>query len=213
LLKEQLEPWSFEVAASVTGLAMETIARFADGFNAVMGGVDRTGLRSRLQIFGSVEPGVFFDLALDQLRGRKSAREFEWEFGARSEKRNLCLTNAASINLSYQGVADDLTQEQEGLYPRPLLEYDREAREKGWMPRLPRDVQPRAWVTGGNNVLRRSNLTHRSLEHLWPALELIVDVNFRLSFTGMHADYLLPAAGYYEKPGIKYPVAYVPYLH
>jgi anaerobic selenocysteine-containing dehydrogenase len=160
-----------------------------------------------------VEPGFLFDLVLDRLRGRKSAREFEWEFSARSEERNLCGTNAASINLSYQGVGDDLNREQEGLYPRPLLAYDEEAREKNWMPRLPRQSQPRAWVTGGNNVLRRSNLTHRSLEHLWPALELIVDVNFKLGFTGMHADYLLPAAGYYEKPGIKYPVSYIPYLH
>jgi anaerobic selenocysteine-containing dehydrogenase len=123
------------------------------------------------------------------------------------------VTNAASINLNYQGIAEDLTKEQEGLHPRPLVLYDREAREKGWMPVLPRATQPRGWVTGGNNVLRRSNLTHRSLEHLWPTLELIVDVNFKLTFTGMHADYLLPAAGYYEKPGIKYPVSYIPYLH
>src|SRR5690606_8790987 len=40
-----------------------------------------------------------------------------------------------------------------------------------------------------------------------------VDVNQKVTFTGLHADYLLPAAGYYEKPGIKYSVAYVPYLH
>jgi anaerobic selenocysteine-containing dehydrogenase len=268
LLKEQLEPWSFEEAARVTGLSVDAIARFAegfaraerpmvlsswganrfyhshqmnrakilclslkgavgrkgggyhstgwiglDGFNAVMGGVERTGLRGRFAILGLVDPKLLFELALDRVRGRKSDREFEWELGAHMEKRNLCATNAASINLSYQGVADDLTQEQEGLHPRPLLAYDREAREKDWMPRLPRDVQPRAWVTGGNNVLRRSNLPQRSLEHLWPALELMVDVNFKLSFTGMHADYLLPAAGYYEKPGIKYPVSYVPYLH
>jgi DMSO reductase family type II enzyme molybdopterin subunit len=268
ILKEQLEPWSFEEAARVTGLSVNAVARFAegfarakrpmvlsswganrfyhshqmnrakilclslkgavgrkgggyhstgwiglDGFNAVMGGVDRTGLRGRFAILGLVDPKVLFKLALDRVRGRKSDREFEWELGAHMEKLNLCATNAASINLSYQGVADDLTQEQEGLHPRPLLAYDREAREKDWMPRLPRDVQPRAWVTGGNNVLRRSNLPQRSLEHLWPALELMVDVNFKLSFTGMHADYLLPAAGYYEKSGIKYPVAYVPYLH
>ncbi len=68
-------------------------------------------------------------------------------------------------------------------------------------------------MTGGNNVLRRSNLPQRSLEHLWPALDLVVDVNPKFTFTGMHADYLLPAAGYYEKRGIKYTVAYVPYLH
>jgi anaerobic selenocysteine-containing dehydrogenase len=184
-----------------------------DGFSGVMSSVDRTGLRGRLALFAGADPRVLFDLVLDQLRGRKSAREFEWELSAHIEERSLCATNAASLNLSYQGVGDDLNREQEGLYPRPLLAYDREAREKDWMPRLPRDVQPRAWVTGGNNVLRRSNLTHRSLEHLWPALDMIVDVNFKLGFTGMHADYLLPAAGYYEKSGIKYPVAYVPYLH
>jgi len=268
LLREQLEPWSFEEAARVTGLSVGAIRRFAegfaraerpmvlsswgsnrffyshqmnrakilclslkgavgregggyhstgwmglDGFSGAMGGVEHTGLRGTLAIFAAAEPRFLFGLVLDRLRGRKSAREFEWEFSAHSEERALCATNAASINLSYQGVADDLNREQEGLHPRPLLAYDREAREKGWMPRLPRDVQPRVWVTGGNNVLRRSNLTHRSLEHLWPALDLIVDVNFKLGFTGMHADYLLPAAGYYEKPGIKYPVSYVPYLH
>ena len=103
-------------------------------------------------------------------------------------------------------------REQAGLYPRPLTQYDREAREKNWMPRFPRK-QTRAWVTGGNNVLRRSNLPQRSLEHLWPELELVVDVNPKFTLTGMHSDYLLPAAGYYEKRGIKYAVAYIPYLH
>jgi nitrate reductase alpha subunit len=87
-----------------------------------------------------------------------------------------------------------------------------EAEQKGWMPVKPRNQPPRAWVTGGSNVLRRSNLPQRMLEHLWPGLELVVDVNQKVSFTGLHADYLLPAAGYYEKPGIKYSVAYVPYL-
>jgi len=268
LLREHLEPWSFEATARVTGLSVESIARFAEGFaraerpmvlsswgsnryfhshqmnrakilclslkgavgrkgagyhstgwvgmegfEALFGGAEHTGLRGRLALLGLADPGVLFRLALDLIRGRKSAREFEWELGPHLEERVLCATNAASLNLGYQGVANDLAQEQEGLHPRPLLAYDREARDKGWMPRLPRNGQPRAWVTGGNNVLRRSNLTRRSLEHLWPALELVVDVNFKLGFTGMHADYLLPAAGYYEKPGIKYPVAYVPYLH
>ena len=80
------------------------------------------------------------------------------------------------------------------------------------MPRFP-SKQARAWVTGGNNVLRRSNLPQRSLEQLWPELDLVVDVNPKFTFTGMHADYLLPAAGYYEKRGIKYAVAYIPDLH
>jgi anaerobic selenocysteine-containing dehydrogenase len=173
---------------------------------------DRTGLLGRLALFMNMDAGTLFDLAVERVRGRISAQRMTWELAGEMGEDFACLTNAASLNLGYQGVAEDLDREQEGLYPRPLTEYDREAREKGWMPRYPRK-QARAWVTGGNNVLRRSNLPQRSLEHLWPELELVVDVNPKFTFTGMHADYLLPAAGYYEKRGIKYAVAYIPYLH
>jgi DMSO reductase family type II enzyme molybdopterin subunit len=173
---------------------------------------EHTGLRGRLALFMGMDLGTLFDLAVERVRGRISAQRMTWEMAAEMGEEFACLTNAASLNLAFQGVAEDLDREQAGLYPRPLTEYDREAREKSWMPRFP-SVQARAWVTGGNNVLRRSNLPQRSLEHLWPELELIVDVNPKLTFTGMHADYLLPAAGYYEKRGIKYAVAYVPYLH
>ena len=34
-----------------------------------------------------------------------------------------------------------------------------------------------------------------------------------LSYTGTQSDYILPAAGWYEKTGIKYTVAHVPYVH
>jgi len=263
LLREHLEPWTFEATAKVTGLAAEQIEQFAEGFArakrpmvlsswgsnrflhsdqmnrakilclSLKGAVGRkgagyhstgwietgglgigehTGLRGRLALFMNMDPGRLFELAVDRVRGRISAQRMTWELAGEMGEDFACLTNAASLNLAYQGVADDLDREQAALYPRPLTEYDREAREKGWMPRFP-TKQARAWVTGGNNVLRRSNLPQRSLEHLWPELELIVDVNPKFTFTGMHADYLLPAAGYYEKRGIKYAVAYIPYLH
>jgi DMSO reductase family type II enzyme molybdopterin subunit len=263
LLREHLEPWTFEATAEVTGLAAEQIEQFAEGFArarrpmvlsswgsnrffhsdqmnrakilclSLKGAVGRkgsgyhstgwietgglglgehTGLRGRLALFMGMDLGTLFDLAVERVRGRISAQRMTWELAAEMGEELACLTNAASLNLAFQGVADDLDREQADLYPRPLTEYDREAREKNWMPRFPRK-QARAWVTGGNNVLRRSNLPQRSLEHLWPDLELVVDVNPKLTFTGMHADYLLPAAGYYEKRGIKYAVAYIPYLH
>ncbi len=47
---------------------------------------------------------------------------------------------------------------------------------------------------------------------LWPKLEMIAIVDFRLSTTGAKADLLPPAAGYYEKMGIKYAVALAPYV-
>jgi len=268
ILREHLEPWTIEAAAEVTGLSIEQVRGFAEGFaraqrpmvlsswganryfhsdhmnrakilclslkgaigrkgagfnntgwfglggfDAAQGGAEDTGIRDNLTILRLVEPKVLFQMALDRVRGRIGQAEFEWELGDHVEKRNACLVNAASLNYGYEGVSEMLDREVEGLYPRPLEAYDKEAREKDWTPLLPRKTPPRAWVTGGNNFLRRSNLAGRALETMWPKLELIVDINPKLTFTGMHADYLLPAAGYYEKPGIKYPVAYVPYLH
>jgi nitrate reductase alpha subunit len=46
---------------------------------------------------------------------------------------------------------------------------------------------------------------------LWPKLKLIATLDFRFSTTGRKADLILPAAGYYEKRGIKYAVALAPY--
>ncbi len=37
------------------------------------------------------------------------------------------------------------------------------------------------------------------LDHLWPKLDLIVTVDFRMSITAMHSDIVLPAAQHYEK--------------
>jgi nitrate reductase alpha subunit len=47
---------------------------------------------------------------------------------------------------------------------------------------------------------------------LWPKLRLVVAIDTRLSTTGAKADLLLPAAGYYEKRGIKYAIALTPYV-
>jgi nitrate reductase alpha subunit len=47
---------------------------------------------------------------------------------------------------------------------------------------------------------------------LWPKLKLIAAIDFRLSTTGMKSDLVLPAAGYYEKAGIKYAMALAPYV-
>lgn len=45
-------------------------------------------------------------------------------------------------------------------------------------------------------------------------LELVVCTDVKWCFTAMHSDYVLPAAGRYEKAaGIKYTISYVPYLH
>ena len=89
----------------------------------------------------------------------------------------------------------------------------REALRNGWFPVRPAaDKPPRVLVTSGVNPLRRWPLPQVIERVLWPKFNLIVAVDTRLSTTGMKADLLLPAAGYYEKRGIKYAVALAPYV-
>ena len=74
------------------------------------------------------------------------------------------------------------------------------------------DREPRVLIFSGSNPLRRWPAPQIAKEHLWPKLRCLVAVNFRMSTTAMHADYFLPAAGYYEKHGIKYAQSYIPYV-
>ena len=96
---------------------------------------------------------------------------------------------------------------------RTFDEYLEEAMEKGWwdnaMAKVWQDVEPRVLYESGGNVLRR----HRGgqemlLKHLWPKLKLIVSVDFRINTTGLHSDYILPAAQHYEKMGNSMPACH-----
>jgi len=96
--------------------------------------------------------------------------------------------------------------------PRPAREYMREALERKWiLVRPSADKPPRVLVTSGVNPLRRWPAPQVVERVLWPKLKMIAALDFRLSTTGAKADLLLPAAGYYEKHGLKYAVGLVPY--
>ena len=96
---------------------------------------------------------------------------------------------------------------------RPFDAYVQESIDKGWIPIHPSPGRsPRALVFTGSNPLRRWPAPQNALKGLWPKLDLVVSVNFRASTTGLFADYILPAAAYYEKHSIKYAQSYVSYL-
>ena len=96
---------------------------------------------------------------------------------------------------------------------RAPREYFHDALERGWMRARPApDRPPRVLVTSGVNPLRRWPVPQVIERVLWPKLNLIVAIDTRLSTTGLKADLILPAAGYYEKHGIKYAVALAPYV-
>jgi steroid C-25 hydroxylase alpha subunit len=97
--------------------------------------------------------------------------------------------------------------------PRAVADYVREALAKGWLRVCPpAERPPKVYFYTGVNPLRRWPVPQVVRQHLWPKLELIVNVNFRMSSTGLESDVLLPAAGYYEKIGLKYPQSLVPYV-
>jgi anaerobic selenocysteine-containing dehydrogenase len=94
---------------------------------------------------------------------------------------------------------------------RPFFD---EALARGHFPVSPAPgaEPPEVLVSFCGNVLRHTRAGQHVRDTLFAKAKLIVDVNFRASETGRYADILLPAAGWYEKIGIKYIVAFVPYV-
>jgi DMSO reductase family type II enzyme molybdopterin subunit len=97
---------------------------------------------------------------------------------------------------------------------RGAAPYLEEALAKGHFPVSPPPGAdpPEVLVSFGGNVLRHSRMGNRIRDSLFATARLVVDVNFRMSETGRQSDLLLPAAGWYEKIGIKYIAAVVPYV-
>ncbi|MBI2890841.1 MAG: molybdopterin-dependent oxidoreductase [Nitrospirae bacterium] len=98
-------------------------------------------------------------------------------------------------------------------FPRSVESCAKESMEKDWMPVYPRPGKdPKVFIFSGVNPLRRWPTPSRIREVLWPKLDLIVSINPRMSSSGLQADLVLPAAGWYEKTGIKFTMSYVPYV-
>jgi len=103
--------------------------------------------------------------------------------------------------------------DQDPSLQRPFDSYVQESIDKGWIPiHPPAGRRPRAFTFTGSNPLRRWPAPQHAREHLWPGLDLVVAVNFRMSTSALFSDYVLPAAAYYEKHSIKYAQTYVSYL-
>jgi DMSO reductase family type II enzyme molybdopterin subunit len=97
--------------------------------------------------------------------------------------------------------------------PRTFDEYFNEALAKGWWKDMdqPRpENPPRVLIECGGNMLRRTRGGKTALlPTLWPKLDLIVSIDFRISQTGLYSDYILPAAQHYEKVGFHIPTPHL----
>jgi anaerobic selenocysteine-containing dehydrogenase len=87
---------------------------------------------------------------------------------------------------------------------RTFDEYFSEAVENGWWQgaiRPDANTPPRVLFEVGGNMLRRQRGGRSHLlKSLWPKLDLVVSVDWRMTTTGRFSDYVLPAAQHYEKP-------------
>jgi DMSO reductase family type II enzyme molybdopterin subunit len=92
---------------------------------------------------------------------------------------------------------------------RPFAEYMQEALDKGWWPAAERpsaDTPPRVLFQCGGNTLRRMRGGQNILlEHLWPKLDKVVTLDWRMSTTAMLSDLVLPVTNQYESPRFAIP--------
>ncbi|WP_254546342.1 molybdopterin-dependent oxidoreductase [Halomarina pelagica] len=81
----------------------------------------------------------------------------------------------------------------------------REAIDREWMPLYPEEREdgtrpdPTTLFVWRGNYFNQSKGNVAVEETLWPKLDLVVDVNFRMDSTAMYSDIVLPAASHYEK--------------
>ncbi len=120
------------------------------------------------------------------------------------------------LHAVHGGLGEVATAPEHGdpMLPEGARPYLEEALAAGHFPVVPAPGKPSAEVIFSfcGNVLRHTRRGERVRDTLFANAGLIVDINFRMSQTGRYADILLPAAGWYEKIGIKYIASFVPYF-
>ncbi|MBW2387246.1 MAG: molybdopterin-dependent oxidoreductase [Deltaproteobacteria bacterium] len=95
--------------------------------------------------------------------------------------------------------------------PRDFEEYFDEAVAKGWQ--IAPTTPTRILFEVGGNLLRRVRGYDRMMDGLLPNLDLLVTVDWRMSNTARHSDYVFPAAGWYEKDDITWGSPITPFCH
>ncbi|MEE8386023.1 MAG: molybdopterin dinucleotide binding domain-containing protein, partial [Dehalococcoidia bacterium] len=88
---------------------------------------------------------------------------------------------------------------------RSFDEYFQEALDSGWWEGVAKpgpETPPRVLLQAGGNTLRRvRGGGTQLLKNLWPKLEKIITLDWRMSTTARWSDIVLPVANEYETPG------------
>jgi DMSO reductase family type II enzyme molybdopterin subunit len=110
--------------------------------------------------------------------------------------------------------ASENLQDWDPYLKRPVREVLDESLAKGWQTVWPKPGNdPKMLFVLGSNPLRRIRCNPLLLSHLWPKLDTIVTLDWRMTSTTLHSDYVLPAAGWYEHSEHKWATPLMPYIH
>jgi complex iron-sulfur molybdoenzyme family reductase subunit alpha len=83
---------------------------------------------------------------------------------------------------------------------RQTGKYVEQSLERKWTPMYPREGRdPKAMFVYRGNWLNQAKGQVNVLENLWPKLDLIVTLNFRMDSQALYSDVVLPSAHWYEK--------------
>ncbi len=144
-----------------------------------------------------------------------AARSFMKPESVRKEFETMYVPSTI-LHAVHGGLAEVSTAPEHGdpMLPEGARPYLEKALEAGHFPVVPAPGEPTAEVIVAlcGNVLRHTRRGERVRDTLFADAKLVVDIDFRMSQTGRYADILLPAAGWYEKIGIKYISSFVPYV-
>ncbi len=95
---------------------------------------------------------------------------------------------------------------------RELGSFLEDAYREGWQIR-PATVKPRIFLEVGGNILRRTRGYDRLYGSFIAGLDLLVTLDWRMSNTALHSDFVFPAAGWYEKDDLTWATPLAPYAH
>jgi DMSO reductase family type II enzyme molybdopterin subunit len=110
--------------------------------------------------------------------------------------------------------ASEKLQDWDPYLKRPVREVLDEALAKGWQYLHPKPGNdPRVLISLVSNPLRRIRAYPLLLKNLWPKLRTVVTIDWRMTSTAMHSDYVLPAAAWYERTEHKWVTPLMPFIH
>ncbi|MFI5395751.1 MAG: molybdopterin-dependent oxidoreductase [Candidatus Binatia bacterium] len=106
------------------------------------------------------------------------------------------------------------SKEWDPYLKRPLAAYLKEALDKEYQYVWPKPGNdPRIIFELGGNILRRLRGYPFVMKTLYPKLKAYVTIDWRMTSTALFSDYVLPAAGWYERTDHKWVTPLMPYLH